>query len=265
MNVPERGDWNGIGRLRRFAFYGLTGLFVAVVSLDFIHHLTDLPQDGGVHHVHVLMHAVATGSLLVGMAAQLRSPAQHVAALQQGLVASVAGAALAAATGHLAVLPVAFILVGGIVSFLHPSRAEILRPGHVNRALLVVTVLAAGPVLAYAAGQFRLQIEGASPIHSSRGHFAVMGQVTVSLLLLLVVAALGARGSRVPAWTSGVGAVVLGGISIVAPSDASSLGVDWGTVAIAGGMIVLGATEWQRRRSHPQPVARAAGRARPVG
>lgn len=245
--MDAQDGWRGAGRPRRLTFYGLAGLFTAVCGLDFFHHLLDFSQDGGVHHVHVAMHAVVTGSLLVGMGVQLRSPARRVAPLQQAFVVSVLAAAVAALGGNVAVLPVAFIAVGLAVSILHPSRAQMLRPGRVNRALLIAAVLAAPPVIGYALGQFRLQIDNADPIHASRGHYALMASGAVALLLVVVVAALGARGSRVPAWTAGIGSILLGVFSIVGPADSSSFGIGWGIAAIAAGIVVVGLAEWHVR------------------
>jgi hypothetical protein len=244
---PKQDGWRGAGRLRRFTFYGLAGLFAGVLSLDFLHHLFDFSSDGGVHHIHVAMHAVITGSLLLGIALQLRSPARRVAPMQMAFVVSVVTATVGALTGGFAVLPIAFIVVGGVLSLLHPSRGQILRPGRVNRVLLVVAALAATPVVGYAYGQFRLQINRADPIHSSSGHYAVMAAAAISLLLLVVVSALSARGARVPGWTAGIGVIVLGALSIVGPADSSSLGIGWGIAAIAGGIVVVGLTEWHIR------------------
>jgi hypothetical protein len=244
---PQHDGWRGTGRLRRFTFYGLAGLFAAVLSLDFLHHLLDFSADGGVHHIHVAMHAVITGSLLLGIALQLRSPARRVAPMQMAFVVSVVTATIGAFTGGLAVLPIAFIVIGGILSVLHPSRGQILRPGRVNRALLVAAILVSTPVVGYAIGQFRLQINRADPIHSSSGHYAVMAAAAISLLLLIVVSALGARGARVPGWTAGLGVIVLGALSIAGPADSSSLGIGWGIAAIAGGIVVVGLTEWRIR------------------
>lgn len=245
----SQDGWPSGGRLRRFTFYGLAGLFAAVLSLDFLHHLLDFSADAGVHHIHVAMHAVITGALLLGIALQLWSPARRVAAIQMAFAVSVVTATVGALTGGVAVLPIAFIVVGGILSLLHPSRGEILRPGRVNRALLVAAALAATPAIGYALGQFRLQINRADPIHSSSGHYAVMAAATVSLLLMVVVAALGAHGSRVPSWTAGLGAILLGAFSIVGPADSSSLGIGWGIAAIAGGIVVVGLSEWHVRDS----------------
>src|SRR5207247_5238765 len=91
-------------------------------------------------------------------------------------------------------------------------------------------------------------INRADPIHSSSGHYAVMAAGTISLLLMVVVAALGARGFRVPAWMAGIGAFLLGALSIVGPADSSSLGIGAGAAAIGGGLVVSGLTEWHGRR-----------------
>lgn len=245
---PKQDGWLGAGRPRRATFYGFAGLFAAVLSLDFFHHLLDFSSDGGVHHIHVAMHAVITGSLLVGIALQLRSPARRVAPMQMAFVVSVVTATVGALTGGFAVLPIAFIVVGGILSLLHPSRGQILRSGRVNGILLLAAALVATPVLGYAVGQFRLQLNRADPIHSSSGHYAVMAAATISLLLMVVVSALCARGFRVPGWAAGIGAILLGALSIAGPADSSSLGIGWGAAAIAGGLVVAGLTEWHSRR-----------------
>jgi len=243
----KEDDWGGAGRLRRVIFYGLTGLFAAVLSLDFLHHLLDFSDDDGVHHIHVAMHAVITGSMLLGIALQLRAPARRVAALQMAFLVAVVTATVAALTGGIGVLPIAFILVGGVLSLLHPSRTQILRPGRIDRATLVAAVVATPPVIGYALGQFHLQITGADPVHSSKGHYAVMASVAISLLVMVVVAASGARGFRVPGWMAGTGAALLGALSIAGPADSSSLGTGWGIAAIAGGIVVVVLTEWHAR------------------
>jgi hypothetical protein len=74
-----------------------------------------------------------------------------------------------------------------------------------------------------------------------------MAAAAISLLLLVVVSALSARGARVPGWTAGIGVIVLGVLSIAGPADSSSLGIGWGIAAIAGGIVVVGLTEWQIR------------------
>lgn len=249
----EHGGWEGIGAARRRAFYSLTGLFTAVVTLDFTHHLGDFSLDGGVHHVHVLGHAILTGAMLAGLASQLRSPRRHVAGLQQAMAVATGATVLAAVTGAIAVLPVALLLLGPVLSALHPARAEIFRVGRASRSLLMVAALVAVPLVAYAVDQFRLQLAGAAPVHSSLGHFAVMATLAVALIALVVVAALGARGWQLPACTAALGAAFLGTISIAYRSDVSSLGAGWGAVTIAAGLGVLGIVVTRSRR--PQPNA----------
>src|SRR5260370_19615362 len=118
---PKQDGWRGAGRLRRFTFHGLAVVFAAVLGLDFLHHLFDLSSDGGVHHIHVAMHAVITGSLLLGIAIQLRSPARRVAPMQMAFVVSVVTATVGALTGGFPGLPFVVILVVGDVFSLSSS------------------------------------------------------------------------------------------------------------------------------------------------
>ena len=194
-----------------------------------------------------LVGIVLTGGLL----AQLWSPERAVAGLQQALLvipALVAGSALAWDPQNL--VP-ALILVPalGVLVALHPARSELVRPGRVSRALLIVAVATGVPLVAYAlaVGEQARGLSG-PPHHVQR--LSTMAALAIAIGLVALLASLRTPGWRIAAACAGAATVVLGLAFVVRADDPGAAGRWWGVLAIAGGSlwVLLASTDRQDSR-----------------
>jgi len=189
----------------------------------------------------------------VGLASQLRRAEQRIAGLQQagiGIlslgVAGVIGARIEPAIGAVLLLLVVAVLV-----VLHPTRREILTPGSgIDAPVLALSVLAGIPAIGYAARMLRLAAEaGPSCFLGQCAHgdrFAEMAAATVAIVLVGGLAGFHTPGWRLPLWSAGAGAILIGSTSLALTDMPGSLGLGWGPLAVIWGvsLIVIG----QRRR-----------------
>lgn len=251
----------GAGRIRRIAFTGLSALLGVLTGLL----LFGLPllvfgwfdnEDGGIHRFHWLAWGALIG-LLAAVPAflQLRKPERKVAAIQQigvVLVAVVLGYVL---SGEFSVIGF-LVLVGVFAGFasLHPDRSAILGVGRISPILAGIALAAAVPFLVYAFGQGALQhYPRPGDLHAADDHYLDMVRVATAIPLVALVASLGTRGFRIPAWCAGIAASFLGAASLVYPNQASSFGTGWGVVALVGGLVFIAASEWETRRRSEGP------------
>lgn len=236
------------------------------------------------HRIHEFAFALILWPVVIGMLAQLRSPRKHVAAQVMALV-PFAGLLLAmAVTGHWKPLPIVGIF-GSLVllaAILHPAGRDLVRSfglARIDRMMLALVLVAAVPLLAFAATHVGLQtgaIEQAVHGHATDaahgevhqehvdfGHFmlvAAFGFVVVGIGLL---ASLRPDGWRLSAWLTGILAAFFGLASVVFPETASSAGTMWGVAAIGWGIVFVAAAELTReagtlsaygeRRATPTP------------
>lgn len=242
---------------RHMAFVILASL--AIVLLLFLSALIalDFNADGGIHWFHDLNILVFILVLLVvGLAAQLRAPAQRVAAMQQVLVAA-GGIVVAAVLSVYVFPPVVVVPVMALaVAALHPVRRQLLSAGSVSISMLVLAVIAAAPLVLYAFEQTAILRSGETEVHAN--HWLNMGALALGIALVAVVAALRASGWRISAWSAGIAAVAFGALSIALPSQASSVGVVWGIVAILWGAAFVATAEIEARRATERTGALAA-------
>lgn len=187
----------------------------------------------------------------VGIAVQLRSPERKIAGVQQAFLAVpalVAGSALAADAQNL--VPAAILLSTlGILLALHPARNEFVgKPVAVSRPLFVVSVLAAVPLTVYSL-EMGADARGLTgpPHHVQR--LSTMAALAVAIVLVSFLAALRTHGWRIPAWSAGAAAAVLGLASVRFPNDPGAVGRAWGALALAGGVLFIGVAEWEARRA----------------
>lgn len=214
--------------------------------------------DREVHKVHDLGYGAHAGILLaVPMLLQSVNPERKVAAMQ-----GVAAAALAFVAGYTLGGPNAFVLVPimviALLWWLHPARADLMRTGRLQPALGVIVLLAAIPLAIYAFDQAEIQracLEGDQ--HCDEFHYSGMAALGLGIPLVGLVASLRAPGWRIPAWSVGAAAAVLGLSGILFPDGISSIGTAWGTLALVGGVLFVGIGEWQARRREPAPAPTA--------
>lgn len=213
-------------------------------------------EDGGIHRFHSLSWGALIGLLAaVPALLQLRRPERKIAALQQIGVVFIA-VILGYVFSRQFQLSGFLVLVGifAVFASLHPARNEFFRLGRPIPALVGLAFVAAVPFFIYAFGQGQLQQTAGDP-HAANDHYLDMVRVASAVPLVALVASLGGRGFRIPAWCAGLAAIFLGVASIVHPDQASSFGTTWGVAALAGGLLFIFVGERKARRRAADPRA----------
>lgn len=236
--------WSGIVTL---TFVGVTVLTLALWFTDPGYTETTPVGD---------LSFFALGAIIgVGMGCQLRQPEQRIAGLQQagvGIlslgVAGVVGARIEPAVGAVLLLLVVAVLVA-----LHPVRRDFFAPGSgIDVPVLALSVLAGIPTVVYAGGMLQLAAEAGPSCflgQCARGdRFAEMAAATITIVFLGGLAAFRTGGWRLPLWSAGVGAILIGSASVALTDVTGSLGLGWGSLAAIWGvlLVVIG----ERRGAH---------------
>lgn len=234
---------------------------------------TELGQD--LLHVGHRLHEVALSlmawPLLFGLVAQFRSPTRHVTGMLMAVFFFVAGLTAIALTGfwRLVIIVAVLGVPTLIAAVLHPAGRDLIASidiDRVNRVLLALVVVAAVPLLAYAATQVGLQtgaIEPASHDHAGGehekiheqhvegGHFTRMVWFTFVLIGTGLLASFRQPGWWLGAWVVGLMAIIFGLSGVLAPEAASNPGLVWNLAAIAWGLAVIGAAEVTQHAESP--------------
>ncbi|HSJ83143.1 MAG TPA: hypothetical protein VLA91_04930 [Acidimicrobiia bacterium] len=203
----------------------------------------------------------ALGAIIgVGLACQLRRAEQRIAGLQQAGIgilslggAGVIGARIEPAIGAVLLLLVVAVLVG-----LHPARREIFAPGPgIDVPVLALSVLAGVPAIGYAVSMLDLAVEAGPSCflgQCARGdRFAEMAAATIAIVLAGGLAGFRTPGWRLPLWSAGAGAILIGSTSIAISDATGSLGLGWGSLAVIWGVLLIVIGE-RRGRHRPPPT-----------
>lgn len=253
--------------LRFMAFYGLSLLFTVLLSLELFAHLLlptpVLTQWAAPHHLHAAAHAVVTAILIPAIAIGLHPRLRSVAALQSLLLVVAIGLVVSVVAWQGfrpgSTFPTFNFTLYGIVAVLllslHPNRDRLFGRGRAEPKLVVMALIAAVPLLTFAASEIAMQWAG-DPVHSVAGHFALTASLAIALAALAGLAALRTDGWRLPLWSAGIGVAALGLVSMMFPSEASSVGLLGGLAAMAWGIMFIGLGT--RRVERPADRARNA-------
>ena len=243
----------GLGEL---LLLGILGWFDAAT-------LDDMYPGASVHRMHVLAQAVVAWLIAVGILIQpWRSPrtlGPAIAALVT-LVAYTSAAMVAGVFDPLAVIGVAAL---SVIVWAHPGRsARRLLPFRGSMLVLGAPLIAGS--IALAGQQFVVQLSATSADpHAAIGHYGFTAAMAISLTVAALIGATPLPGRAITAWLAVGGALYYGLASIVFPTEASSLGVAGGAVALitaAAYTVGLGtsrtaAGEPAAVRPHAQPLA----------
>ena len=234
----------------------LCAVFIGVTALTVGMWLTDPSYDET--NPVLDLGFFALGAVLIGggFVSQLRAPERHVAGLQQALIGLLA-LAVAGLLGD-RVEP----LLGGLVfaaatviaAALHPARGELFRRGAgLSAPLFALSVAAAIPAIVYAEHMLALSRDAGPSCfmgQCARGdRFAEIPALVIALALVGLLASARTGGWRVSAWSAGVAAAILGLTSMALPDVTGSLGWAWSALAVAWGILVVAAAEWQVGRT----------------
>jgi hypothetical protein len=245
-----------ISRARRAAFLAWVGVVTATLGIMFF-GLTSLvlgwfeAEDGPIIPVTDLGYGALVGILITGgVLVQFRAAERRIAGVQQATLGSLAlliSAPLASDTQN--VMPGLIILAAiAILVALHPARREFFRLGtRFSPALAAIAALGAVPFITYALSMASQARELVAPPHHIQ-RLATMVAMAIAVILTGLLAALQTRGWRIPAWCSGIAAMVFGLASMVFPTYRGSAGRGWGALALGGGFLFIAVAEGRRAR-----------------
>jgi hypothetical protein len=218
------------------------GLLSAVGSI--------LSEEERIHSIH---NIVVAGLLVVLTAPPLiaaaRSPERSARQLMHLAVVGVAGLATMALGLVLDFFTLPVIVLVGVLWLLRPTREPPIPQGRVSPILLLLILVAAVPLVAYALGQAELQRIDSSSEHAERFHWVETSFYAVAILLLGLLAAMRPAAYRMTAWIAAIALAILGVASLALQDYPSALEAEWAWAALAGSILFMAISEWEARRA----------------
>jgi hypothetical protein len=220
-------------------FTGLTAVTVTLWATDASYTQTNPVVD-------LAFFALGGIVVTVGFASQIRTPS--IAGVQQTLLALAALSVVGGLGGRIEPLvgPLVLLAAAAPLVVLHPDRRLLLAAGAgVSKPLVALAAVAAAPAVAYAAGMLEYA-RAAGPscflgqcVQGDR--YAEAAALAAAIVLVALLAAGRTPGWRLPAWSAGASAVVLGVASLAFPGQVGALEVTWAVAAVAwgGGVIAV--------------------------
>jgi hypothetical protein len=146
------------------------------------------------------------------------------------------------------------LLVLAVPTVLHPERQDFLRfGGSASRRLMVICLLAAVPAAWYAARMLAAALDAGPSCFLGRcaagDRLAEMAAAAATVVLVGFLAALQTRGWRLPLWSAGTAAVLIGLTSVALPAVPGSFGRLGGVAAAVWGVLLVAIGEQQHRRA----------------
>jgi hypothetical protein len=269
IETVRTAPWFALGLLLALVAAGFNGLMVGFMVFGLqallpgpfaqMTHFTELH-----HRIHDLTFAFLFLPPIVGVLAQLRRPARNIAAMGMALVPSAALVLTLlltlAVSGNARVLQPPWLTVfAGVMlaTALHPAGSALLRAFRVSqlsRPLLLLTLIAAVPLLAFAASNVGLQ-STVSDDHAAAGHYGFMAALAFTVIGIGLLTSLRPAGWRLTAWVAGLIPILLGVASLIYPDAPSSLAPLWALAAIAWGVGYVGTAEVVRLRHDPAVIS----------
>ena len=242
-----------------FGLAGLNGLMVLLMQLQpgflGMAHFTEAS-----HRIHDFTFSFLFVPAMVGMLAQLRRPLKNVAGQLMALIPWVGLALTVVLTFILAndtrILGPQWVGVAAstlIATILHPTWRDFFRSfsiSRINWVMLMLVVIAAPPLLAFAATNIGLQ-GTVTDNHASLGHYGFMAAFGFTVIGVGLLASLRPDGWWLPAWVAGLLPALLGLTSLVYPNASSSLGLGWALAAMAWGIGFVAAAELSQDAEYP--------------
>jgi hypothetical protein len=216
--------------------------------IDFVDGFTGYVDEARNQVLDVGWGAVFGVVVPAGLLAQLHRPERRIAGVQQtALVATALALAgtLGEAWRYLA-LAGGVAVLGAALLALHPARSAFLARGERVRPLvLVAAAVAALPCGIYAwrmASAQRRHLPPADAVTNGFHHWTVMAALALLVVALVVLAALGAPGWRIPAVSASIAAGAWAISCLLAPADAAgSEGHTWAALVLVWAAALLAA------------------------
>ncbi len=246
------------GLARRLAFgavAGLAAVLTLLLTVDAAGGVVDSGDPG--HQLTMIAHAPWLGiGWCLAFAVLVRGGRHRTGALQQllgMLVALYVGGGLIAHEPD-PVFYLGFGLVVGLLVLLHPDRRTAFRPGPagVSPALLVLALVALGPLLVYAAHVMTL----ADPGDQDAPFYTAIAATATAVPFVAMAASLRARWFRLPGWSATLMLAALGVGSLLC-DDPGALSPLAAALALAGAVALAVLVERDARAplTAAQPAA----------
>jgi hypothetical protein len=173
------------------------------------------------------------------MLAQLRAPAKNIAAQLMAL-APFGALMLSVALTNTLVLSPPWLLVGAstvLATMFHPAGDPLrsFRADRVDRLMLLLVVVAAVPLLAFAWTNIGLQRAGPTE-HGVLGHYGYMAAFSFTVIAVGLLSSLRPDGWRATAFVAGALPVIIGTASLLLEDVEGTFGSLWGIAAIVWGV-----------------------------
>lgn len=209
------------------------------------------------HRVHHVMIGGVLSLLVIGVAVQLYRPIERVGAYLLSAIV-VVGIGIATVVGEgvgaLAELAI-FIVPLAVLGALHPGIRS-FRPSWsmVDRRMLVLAVIAAVPLIAFAAYQLNLHATLADD-HVAFEHYVMMAGGALTIGLGALVASMRPAGWRVLVYGVAALAILIGIASVAFPAaeQGVNFGIVGGVMAVAWAIAYIGIAEHGARSNAPTP------------
>ena len=212
------------------------------------------------HRIHDLTYGFLFTTAVVGILAQLRRPSKNVAGMLMALIPWVAlllAAVLSTDAGVMLSTERLLVAAGTVIAaLLHPAERDFFRSfgiSRVNWVMLVLVVIAAVPLLAFASTNIGLQ-RTVTDDHAGMGHYGFMAAFGFAVIGVGLLASLRPGGWRLTAWMAGLLPALLGLASVMYPDASSSLGLISAFAAIAWGAVFIAIAELTKDAELPTPV-----------
>src|SRR5215207_1576609 len=250
---------------RRLKAVRLIAWFMAMAAIAFGLLTIVFGMVGPEQEVHAFHNAVVASLLLVLSAppaiAVARSPERSMRPLLVLAALAIAGLTSMTLSFTLDPFTMPFVVLIGVLWVLRPSREALLPAGRPSLILLVLVLVAAGPLLAYALKQAEFQRLDTVSSHDAFFHWVETSFYALAVIMLGLLAAVRPASHRLAAWSSGVALGVLGAASLALGSYASALDPTWAMAALAGSIAFVVLAEWEFRKNRPvrAPVHNSRG------
>jgi hypothetical protein len=204
---------------------------------------------------HAYHNLVVAGLLVVLTALPLiaawRNPEHSARPLMHLAVVGVAGLATMALALAVDLFTLPVIVLVGVLWVLRPTREPPIPPGRVSPILLLLVLVAAVPLVAYALGQAELQRVDSSSEHAERFHWVETSFYAAAILLLGLLAAVRPTAYRQSGWSAALALAIIGVASLALRGYPSAMEAEWAWAALAGSVLFVAVLERGARRAAP--------------
>jgi len=243
-----------VGPGRRLAYRILAALFglaVLVLSVPFA-IASFVNEDDAIHRMHNVNGLIGFGGLIgVLLIVSAWRPGGNVAAFHVVAAGAVGGGIAGAVSGDLVdggwLIPVVMLVALWI---LHPSRPELFRFRNPNVVLVVLSLVAVVPGIAWALTQAELQRNGVPAVdpHAEFHHYSGMAAAGTTIPLVGIAAAFAATGARFARWFVGASVAALGLAAVALSDEVGAFDTPWAWALVAGGVLYVALAELTGRR-----------------